>query len=120
MISVMPCCSMTATCTASRAESRRLPRTIAFAFDDGGVDGEYLVNHPDQRIEGGLNRVAPVDGHVTMQDLLQHLGIGDEALTVRDALLEESLGVGLVRVHGANEVHRNVGIDQDHRRDSST
>lgn len=44
---------------------------------------------------------AVADGDVTVKDLLQNLGVGDRALTIRDGALEEPLSVDLVRVRYA-------------------
>jgi hypothetical protein len=59
---------------------------------------KHLIDDPDQSIERRLNGVPAVDGHVPVQDLLQDLGVGDEALAVIDQLFEPSLGVALVGV----------------------
>jgi hypothetical protein len=64
----------------------------------GSRNIKHLVDDPEQSVECRLDGVAPVDGDVAMQDLLQHLGIGDEALAVIDQLFEQSLRVALVGV----------------------
>lgn len=46
----------------------------------GSFDGHDLVRDADQRVERGLNRCQPANGGVAMQDLLQDLRIGDQAL----------------------------------------
>lgn len=51
----------------------------------------------------------------SVQDLLQHLDVGDEALFARDQVIEKPLGVGLVRVLCAHKVHGDVGVEEDHR-----
>jgi hypothetical protein len=46
----------------------------------GAVDRQDVVNHRQKDIEGRLYGVAAIDGDVPMEDLLQDLGIRDEAL----------------------------------------
>jgi hypothetical protein len=51
-----------------------------------------------------------------MKDLLQHLGIGHQPSALGNETLQEALRVGLVRVGGSHEIHRDIGIDKDHGR----
>ena len=80
---------MTATCTASRADQtggaeHHLTRPV------DGVErhGADLIHDPEQRLEGGLNRVAPLDGDIPMQDLLQDLGVGHQPMPLDHQTLE--------------------------------
>ncbi len=86
----------------------------ARAVDGFEIDWKHLVHQAEERIEGGLDGVSPVYRGIPVQDLLQNLGIGHEALLVGDATLENPLSVALVGMHGAHEVHGNVGVDEDH------
>jgi hypothetical protein len=45
-----------------------------------------LIDDAEQSVERRLDGVPAVDGNVPMQDLLQDLGVGDEALAVIDQL----------------------------------
>jgi hypothetical protein len=38
------------------------------ALDNGPVNRQDLVHHPQKRVEGGLDVVAAIDGDVAMQD----------------------------------------------------
>jgi len=106
---------MTARWTASRADSRRCPRTISLATLDGDPrNAKHLIDNPEQSVEGRLDGVPTVDGDVPMQDLLQDLGVGDEALAVTDQLFEQSLCVALVGVRRTHQIHGDVRIDQNH------
>jgi hypothetical protein len=49
-----------------------------------------------------------------MEDLLQDLGVGDETLSIGHRTFNQPLGVNLARMWRAHEVHRDVGIDEDH------
>ena len=75
---------------------------------------KHLIDDAEQSVERRLDGVPAVDGDVPMQDLLQDLGVGDEALAVIDQLFEQSLCVALVGVRRAHEIHGDVRIDQNH------
>ena len=44
---------------------------------NGMVDRQHLIHERQQRIESRLDGVAAIDGHVPVQDLLKHFGVGD-------------------------------------------
>ena len=75
---------------------------------------EHLIDDPKHGIERRLDGVAAVDGDVPMQDLLQDLGVSNEALPVINQLFEQSLCIALVGMRRPHEIHGNVRIDQDH------
>lgn len=77
------------------------------------INGKNLIDKAEQRIEGRLDGVAAADGHVAMQDLLEHLGVGNQALPFGDGPLEQTLRIRLMRVRRPDEVHGEVGIDED-------
>ena len=52
------------------------------------VDGKNLIYDTEQSVKGRLDRVPTIDGNIAVQDLLQDLGIGDQALTIGDQLFE--------------------------------
>ena len=78
-------------------------------------DIKHLIDDSQQGVERWLDGVPAVDGGVAMQDLVQHLCIRDQALTVADKLLKQSLCVAFVGVGRAHEIHGDVRIDQNHR-----
>ena len=45
-------------------------------LDGAPIDGPDVIDDAEQRVECGLDRIAPADRGVAMQDLLQHLGVG--------------------------------------------
>jgi hypothetical protein len=55
-----------------------------------------------------------INGHVAVQDLLQHLGSGDQTLGLDNGALEQCAGGILVGMRGADQVHRDVRVDEDH------
>ena len=80
----------------------------------GARNVKHLIDDPEQSVERRLDGVPAVNGDVPMQYLLQDLGVGDEALAVIDQLFEQTLGVALVGVRRAHEVHGDIRIDQNH------
>jgi len=78
------------------------------------IDGQDLVNDAEQGVEGWLDGVTAVDGDVAVQDLLQHFGVGHQALAVADQFFEQSLRVAFVGMGRADEVHRDIRVDQNH------
>ena len=110
----MPCCSMTAKWTASRAESPWYSSTICLARSTAPrIDRQHLIRDAQQSIKRWLNRVAAVDRNIAMKNFLQHLGVGHQALAVADEFLQQALGIDLVRMRRAHQVHGDVGINQN-------
>jgi hypothetical protein len=62
-----------------------------------------------------LDRVAAVDGDVSMEDLLRHFSIRDETLILRDEPFQDLLRVSLVGMWCPDEIHRDVRVEEDHR-----
>src|ERR1039458_581181 len=52
------------------------------ALRNGSIHWQHFVAHSKQRTERRLNRLAAVNCDVAMQDLLKHLGIGNQTLPV--------------------------------------
>ena len=48
------------------------------ALQDGATDSQYVVDDTEQSIKCWLNGVTAIDGNVTVQNLLEDFGIGDE------------------------------------------
>ena len=78
------------------------------------VDRQDVIDHTENRIERRLDRGTSIDRDIPVKDFLEHLGIRHKTLALRDEPLQGSLGVNLVRVRGADQVHRHVGIDKNH------
>jgi hypothetical protein len=55
----------------------------------GPGDVKHLIDDAEQSVERRLDGIPAVDGDVPMQDLLQDLGVGDEALALIDQLFEQ-------------------------------
>ena len=95
-------------------QRRILQHQLLGALDGVPVDGQHLVHHAEQRIDRGLDAAAALERGVAVQDLGQHFGVGDEPYALRDERLEAPLSIHLVRVRGADEVHRDIGVDEYH------
>lgn len=54
-----------------------------------------------------------------MEDLLQHFGVRDETLILREEPFEDLLRVPLVGVWRPDEIHRDVRVEKDHRAGAS-
>ena len=57
-------------------------------LDRPAIDWKHLIGHAQQGIESRLDCVPAIDGNIAVKDLLQHLGVGDQALTLTDELLQ--------------------------------
>ena len=84
------------------------------AFSDATINRQNLIGNPEKSIECGLNSIATVDGDVAAQNLLQHLRIGHETLTIADQFFEQSLRIALVRVRCTDKVHRDIRVNKNH------
>jgi hypothetical protein len=80
----------------------------ASALDGGTVDWKDFIDDAKQSVKGRLDCIGAVDGNVTVKDLLQDFGIGDEALAIADQILQTSPGIGFVRMGSADQIHRDV------------
>lgn len=72
------------------------------AFGCGYVDWQYLIDDPEQSVECGLDRVTPVNCHIPMEDFLEHFRIGHKPFALPDALFNQPLCIGFVRVRRAH------------------
>ena len=66
-------------------------------------------HHLEDRVEGRLNGIEPLEGELAVEDLLQNLGVGDEPLARPDAGFKKTSRRILERVPRANQVHPPVG-----------
>jgi hypothetical protein len=87
---------------------------IPSAFDGLEIHSEDLVDDLEQHLETRLDRIASIDGDIAVKNLLQDLGIGDEPSFFGDGTFEKTTSVDLVRMLPAYQVHRDVGVHQDH------
>jgi hypothetical protein len=78
------------------------------------LDRMDYVDHAGECVEGGLDGFASVDGGVAVQDLLEHLGVRYQPPFVTDRALQQTLRVALVGMGSSDQVHGDVGVDQDH------
>jgi hypothetical protein len=85
------------------------------SLEVGQLHGEDLVGDSQERVEGGLDRVTPPDGDVTVEDLLEGLDVGNEAFSFGEASFQYLLRVPLVGVGRPHQVHRDVRIEKNHR-----
>ena len=95
-------------------EARMAEDNLLGTLDGGPRDVKHLIDDAQQSVECRLDGISAVNGDVAMQDLLQYLGVGDEALATIDQLLEQALSVALVGVRRAHQIHGDVRIDQNH------
>ena len=82
------------------------------ALGCGPIDREHLIGYAEQGVERGLDRIPAVDGRITVQDFLQNFGISNQALAVGDQVFQQSLSIGFVRMGRANDVHRDIRINE--------
>jgi hypothetical protein len=86
------------------------------AIHDGSIDGKNVIDDPEQGIKRWLNGVTAVDGYVAVQDLLEDFRIRDQSLAAAQQFFHQSLRVDFMGVRRSHQIHRNVGIDQNHDR----
>jgi hypothetical protein len=48
-----------------------------------------------------------------MEDFLKHFGVSNQPFPGGDQTFQYDLSLGFVRMGCANQIHRNVGIDED-------
>jgi hypothetical protein len=86
-----------------------VPRDNLFgAFRCSQINGQYLIGDAKQSAKGRLNSIAAIYCGIPMQYLLKNLGICNQALSVGDEILEQSLSVGLMGMRSANEIHGDI------------
>ena len=113
-----PC--ITATWTASRADSdRSRVKETSRALDVRALDRVDDVNDRQQRIESRVDVLRAPNRRISMEDLLKDFGVGAQGLARGDGFFHRAPGRFLVRMGGADQVHRDVRIDQDHGFDGS-
>jgi hypothetical protein len=98
----------------SRVQIRMADDDVPSPFDDLEVHRQHVIDNLEQHVEAWLDRIAAINRYVTVKDLLQNLGIGDEPAFFGDRSFEQTTSVNLMRVFGAHQVHRDVGVNENH------
>ena len=112
---LIPAVRMVATCRASRAE--RPPTELMSALAARISDMPKVKMSSAIGIQGLKGRVDGVQAlrrRIAMQDLLVDLDVGDESLPVSDEPCEDRHRPILVRMRRSHQVHRHIGINEDH------
>ena len=78
------------------------------------VNRQHFIHSPEQRIKGKLDVLMAIDRRVAVQNFLQDFGIGNQALALAQAPFQQPLRIGLVEMGPANQIHGDVGIDENH------
>jgi len=76
-------------------------------------DGDHIVDDVQGHTEPRPDGFPPVDGSVPVENFVQHLNVGYEALSPCYQALKDDLCLCFVRVCGSDQTHRDVGIDED-------
>jgi len=99
-----------------RADGQRriLQHELLRSLDGIAIDRQNLIDGPEQGIECGLNAAASFDRRVAVKDFDEYFGVRDEPHPLRDERLESTLGVDLVGVGSADQIHGDVGVDENH------
>lgn len=98
----------------ARRDSLDAQNDVARAQHVAILDWKHLVDDSQECVQRWLYRIAAIDRDIPVKDLLEYLRIRHQALTRSDSTLEEALRIDLVRVLGADQVHWNIRVDQDH------
>jgi len=77
------------------------------------LDSENLVNDVQDHLERRSDSFSLVDGRVATQNLLQDFRVGNQALPRGDQAFQQDLRFRLVQMGRADQLHRDVGIDED-------
>jgi hypothetical protein len=72
------------------------------ALCDRPINRQHLIHYAKQSVERGLDCVATVDSDVTVQDLLENLGVRNQTPALADHFFEQSSRVALVGMGSAN------------------
>lgn len=78
------------------------------------VDREDLVDNPQKNVESRLDRLAATDRVIPIENFLKYFSVCNQPFPRFDRPFDHLLRPELVRVIGPDEVHRNVGVDEDH------
>lgn len=78
------------------------------------LDGIHRVHDAEKRVERRLNGITTIDDRVAVENLLENFGSADKTFTIVDRALQQPLRITLMRMRRSHQVHRDVGVDQDH------
>ena len=98
----------------TRRQIRMTDDDVPCPFDDLEVHRQHVIDDLEQHLEAWLDRIAAIDRHVTVKDFLENLGIGDKPAFFGDRPFEQTASIDLVRVFAAHQVHRDVGVNENH------
>lgn len=102
-------------CNASREDISGYESTISLAATTSSpVDRQHLIHDAVKDIESRLDGFATSDGSVAMKNLLVHLGTGHQSDLTGDLPFEGTLRVHPHPVVRSDQVHRDIGVDEDH------
>ena len=79
------------------------------------LDCEDLVDDTLERLEGRLDGVLPADGGISVQDFLENLCVCDQTAPIGDRLFQQSFRIDFVLMLTADQIHRDVRVDEDQR-----
>ena len=96
-----------------RRHRRAVLRDLTGPQDVRFLDSKNIVNDVQHNLEGWSDGFPFADCRVPMQDLLQHLRVSNQSLSGRDEAFQQNLRLTLMRMWRADEVHRDIGIDED-------
>jgi len=83
-------------------------------LDNGTVNREHFIDYAQKRIESRLNILTAIDRVITVQNLLQDLGVRYKPLALVHVFFQQALRISFVRPRSAHQIHRDVGINQNH------
>jgi len=78
------------------------------------IHGKDFIHNAVQCVESLLNETVPPDGRKSVQDLLQNFGIANQPLLLNEEFCNQSLRVKFVNMIHADQVHGDIGINENH------
>jgi hypothetical protein len=101
---------------AARRHQRAVLGDLTGPQDVRFLDSKNIVNDVQNYPEGWPDGLSFADCRVPMQDLPQHFRVRDQSPSGRDKAFQQNLSLTLMRMWRANEVHRDIRIDEDQAR----
>lgn len=91
-----------------------VPKNDLFRSNRGvHIHGDHQVNDPEQCVKCGLDRISPIDGHVAVKDFLEYIGVRNQSFSTADQRLDSPLSIHLMGMSRTDQIHRNVGVNQN-------
>jgi len=78
------------------------------ALGIGLTNRYHLIDNAEQGVERRLDRIATIDGHVAVQNLLKYFCVRNQAVAIADQFFEEPLGVTFMRMRCSHKIHGNI------------